>query len=402
MGLTRKGKCTKHCELGRKGLKCSCPKVWSYYVEFPVLDDGTTLTLARGVPGAKLKRWKVNSLNKTVAKQQDAMIMTNLMKGIVKSDHFQGQMTFKALAEAYLALPRVKEQANYERKQMWVEQRFLPAFGASRLISAITPENIEAYYQSRRKEVSLATANRELSAIKHIFSWACGTARKLPLTCPCLDKNPARSVWKETEDNVRDEILEPAQFEALQANSPEYLRPIIRVAYATGMRLGEILSLTWSKADLKGGFIRLKGEDTKSGEGRLIPLDLLPGLRDMFKELHKTRMLHEQHVFLHGGQPVFSLKGAFKAACKGAGITNFRFHDLRHTAITNMRRAGIDPLTIMQISGHKTMVCFTRYNSFREDDLRAAALKSNTYLTLAHAKVAEQLSEGARKEAASA
>jgi integrase len=175
------------------------------------------------------------------------------------------------------------------------------------------------------------------------------------------------------EDNVRDEILEPAQFEDLQAHSAEYLRPIILVAYATGMRLGEILGLTWDRADLKSGFIRLKGEDTKSGEGRLIPLDLFPGLRDMFKEIHKTRMLHEQHVFLHSGQPVLSLKGAFKAACKGAGITDFRFHDLRHTAIINMRRAGIDPLTIMQISGHKTMVCFTRYNSFREADLRVTS-----------------------------
>jgi len=85
------------------------------------------------------------------------------------------------------------------------------------------------------------------------------------------------------EDNVRDEILEPAQFEDLQAHSAEYLRPIILVAYATGMRLDEILGLTWDRADLKGGFIRLKGEDTKSGEGRLIPLDLFPGLRDMFK-----------------------------------------------------------------------------------------------------------------------
>ena len=123
----------------------------------------------------------------------------------------------------------------------------------------------------------------------------------------------------------------------------------------------------------------------------------------MFKELHKTRAPHEQHVFLHSGQPVLPLKGVFKAACKGARIKNFRFHDLRHTAITNMRRAGIDPLTIMQINGHKTMVCFTRYNSFRESDLRAAALKSNTYLlTLAHAKAAEQMSEEARTNAASA
>jgi hypothetical protein len=84
--------------------------------------------------------------------QQEALIKTDLMKGIVKSDQVQGPMTFKALADAYLALPRVKEQANYERKQMWVEQRFLPVFGASTLITAITPESIEAYYQADAKK----------------------------------------------------------------------------------------------------------------------------------------------------------------------------------------------------------------------------------------------------------
>lgn len=373
-----------------------------YYVEFTVLDNGETLALASGIQGARIKRWKTGTVNRTLAKQQEALIKTDLMKGLVRSDQVQGPMTFKALAEAYLALPRVKEQANYERKKWWVEQRFLLAFGAARPITAITPENIEAYYQRRRKEASLATANRELAAIKHIFSWACGTARKMPQARPCLDRNPARSVWKEKEDNVRDEILEPAQFEALQTNSPAYLRLINLVAYATAMRRGEILGLTWDKVDLKNGFIRLKGEDTKSGEGRIIPLALSPDLPGMFRALQKTRALHMPYVFQRDGQHIRSLKGSFRAACKAAGITNFRFHDLRHTAITNMRRAGIDPLTIMQISGHKTMVCFTRYNSFREADLKAAADKSNTYLTLAHEKASKQAIERDAKNVASA
>lgn len=125
----------------------------SFYVEFRVVDDGKTFTLAREIPGARLKRWKVSSLNKTVAKQQEALIKTDLMKGLVKSDQVQGPMTFKTLTEGYLALPRVMAQANNERKQRWVEQCFLPTFGTNRLISAITPESIEAYYQSRRKEV---------------------------------------------------------------------------------------------------------------------------------------------------------------------------------------------------------------------------------------------------------
>ena len=55
-------------------------------------------------------------------------------------------------------------------------------------------------------------------------------------------------------------------------HSPDYLIPIIKVAYHTGMRRGEILRLSWDKVDLKEGFIRLKPEDTKTNEGRHVPL----------------------------------------------------------------------------------------------------------------------------------
>ena len=198
-----------------------------------------------------------------------------------------------------------------------------------------------------------------------------------------LNFNPVQPIRQQKELNVRDEILSTEQFQQLQAHSPTHLRPINLVAYVTGMRKGEILNLRWDRVDLKGGFIRLRPEDTKTREGRLIPLSLSVELEEIFRDLAKTRALHDPRVFLRDGKPILDVDGAFAAACREAKITNFRFHDFRHTAITNMRRAGIDQLTIMKLSGHKTMVCFTRYNSFREPDLKAAASKINTYLTLA-------------------
>jgi integrase len=83
------------------------------------------------------------------------------------------------------------------------------------------------------------------------------------------------------------------------------------------------------------------------------------------------------------GSP-FSPPGQFSAACRRAGIASFRFHDFRHTQVTNMRRAGIDHLTIMRIPGHKTLEVFKQYNSFLEDNLGDAANRFNTYLTHAH------------------
>ncbi len=62
------------------------------------------------------------------------------------------------------------------------------------------------------------------------------------------------------------------------------------------MRLGEILHLTWDRVDLKANVIRLKAEDTKTNDGRLVPLT--PELTALLKDLYKVRYLTEDSVFL--------------------------------------------------------------------------------------------------------
>lgn len=375
MGLTKRGK--------------------HWYIEFPVIDDGERLRLApygsRSVRGIKLKRWK-SGPSKEQAEKLEASKRTELETVGISSRKLLDLLTFKALTDAYLADKKIQRQALYACKKSWIEKRFLPAFGETTLAAAVTRDMVEAYLDGRRKEVAVATANRELAGVKHIFSWAVNKGR--------MEKNPLQHLKQEKEDNVRDEILEPAQFDSLQQHSPDHLRPINLVAYQTAMRRGEILMLTWDKVDEKRGFIRLAAEDTKTDEGRIIPLS--SELRATFAELRKTRALHEKRVFLRDGQSVADFRHAFATACKLAGIEGFHFHDFRHTAITNMRRAGIDPLTIMQISGHKTMECFTRYNSFREPDLSAAADRLNTHLTLAHQAASKGSESEGKKKAVSA
>jgi integrase len=64
-------------------------------------------------------------------------------------------------------------------------------------------------------------------------------------------------------------------------------------------------------------------------------------------------------------------RGSFLRACKEAGIDNFTFHDLRHTAINNWRLQGNDYFRIMAVSGHRTMEVFKRYNKVSREELRA-------------------------------
>ena len=84
-------------------------------------------------------------------------------------------------------------------------------------------------------------------------------------------------------------------------------------------------------------------------------------------------------MFLYKGMPVRDVKTAFAKACTRAGIANLRLHDLRHTASTNLRRAGVDATTAMKIVGHKSERMHRRYDTVEPEDLRRAVSQLATY-----------------------
>jgi integrase len=349
-----------------------------YYIEFPVLDDGERMTLARSVLGAKLKRWKTGTKNKTLAREQEACIKRDLMVGIIKSDRLSGPVTFKALAALYLDATENRRQATYGLKKSRIEQHLMPLFGG-KVLEAITPRMAEEYREQRRNApgyegttVKTATINREIGILKHMLTWAVRER---------LAKESTLKGFKlERENNARDRVLELSEFHLIAGKMvDDETKLVTEIAYHTAMREGEILNLERDQIDWKAGFIRLRAEDTKTDEARSIPLSLLPArILTALQERLKVAVLHDKRVFT---VPNSTFRWRFNKAVSLAGIHDFRFHDLRHCATTNMRRAGIDAITIMKITGHKTLAMFKRYNSFHEKDLRAAAAQINTYLT---------------------
>jgi ABC-type multidrug transport system fused ATPase/permease subunit len=107
---------------------------------------------------------------------------------------------------------------------------------------------------------------------------------------------------------------------------------------------------------------------------------MTPAVYQAFSELRHERRLDTNRVFLYKETPIQRIGTAFKAACRRAGITNLRIHDFRHTASTNLRRAGVDTATAMKIVGHKSDRMHRRYNTIELEDLHTyyghvAALK---------------------------
>ena len=129
------------------------------------------------------------------------------------------------------------------------------------------------------------------------------------------------------------------------------------------MRAAEIFNLDWKQVNLVKGIITLYAEQTKTNEGRKVPIS--PLLHDTISRLSPKR----GPVFMYHGKSVASVKNAFKSAREKAEIENFCFHDFRHTFVTNMRRAGKQDRVIMAITGHKTFSVFTRCDTVSEEDI---------------------------------
>jgi integrase len=185
---------------------------------------------------------------------------------------------------------------------------------------------------------------------------------------------------------VRDRIVSPEEFEILQNELPEYII-ILSLGYYLGMREGEILNLRGKQIHFyengaDEGHIELYDSETKSGEGRRIPFGSSIGR--LLKEHLVTQKRGGPESFLfttERGNLLGNFRRGFQRACRRAGIKELCFHDFRHTAITNMRKAGVNISVIMAISGHKTMAMFRRYNRIDLDDGREAMKKVEAYLS---------------------
>lgn len=165
-------------------------------------------------------------------------------------------------------------------------------------------------------------------------------------------------------------VLDEAGFQRLFAAAEEAIRPILLVAFDTGMRKQELLSLRWEQVDLEAGTVTLAPEDTKTEEPRLIVLTARA--KEAVAALHAPKAT--AYVF---GNPRtktrwVDVKKRFQRALLAAELHGLWFHDLRRSFITRARRVGVPESVVMRMSGHRTRAVFERYNVVDTQDLRAA------------------------------
>lgn len=273
-------------------------------------------------------------------------------------------------------------------------------FGAWRAVE-VSAEAVDNYISEKQDAGSApATINRSTQLLAQAFRLA--IERKHLSTAPQIRHLSEKG-------NARQGFFADAEFHAVREKLPEYLRDFVQFGYLTGWRKGEIASLRWS--DLEGDLVRLRGENSKNGEGRTVTLsgdlaDLIERRKVQRKVVKKSGIVLSEYVFHLKGEPVGDFRKAWATAGVAVGMGQFVcdrcnqpvdghtceecnceagyvgriFHDFRRTAVRNMVRAGVPERVAMTISGHKTRSVFDRYNIVNEADLREAMQQTQSYL----------------------
>lgn len=265
--------------------------------------------------------------------------------------------------------------------------RHLQAHFSGMSAERIRRADVAKYIQARKEDgVSGSTINRELDLLSAASNYVRVT----------LEWNVQNAVsgmsLKEPEGRLRWITREEAERLIAEASKERWKSPhladFIRLALNTGCRKNELLKLSWNRVDFDAGYIRLEGENTKNGKRRIVPLSGIA--RSALENRAQFRAEHcpaSPWVFAHrNGERIQFLQNGFKSACKRAGITDFRVHDLRHTCASWLVSAGVPLFEVKELLGHSSIEMTERYAHLSPDNLSRVAntldrLQSSDILT---------------------
>lgn len=268
-----------------------------------------------------------------------------------------------------------KYQASHKTTEYQL-RNLCQGIGKAKLLSEMDSPCLTDYVAKRRSKVSDASVNRELELLRRLMRRA-GEVWKVNVG---EGVNWGGLMLREPEGRVRE--LSRIEEDKLFACLRQDLHPLIKFCMITGVRLNNAIGLTWPQVDFDAMVIRLMVKSIKpGGETQHVAMN-----RSLVALLSAERGNHETYVFTYAcargrGDRKRTLRypltatgwrKAWRKALKDAGISDFRFHDLRHTAATRTLRATQNLKVTQKLLGHKSIASTARYAHAMVDDVRAA------------------------------
>ena len=205
-----------------------------------------------------------------------------------------------------------------------------------------------------------STTNRYLALVRSILI-------KAKDDWEWLERVTKIKLFKEPPGRVR--FLTPEQAKRLLEELPEHLLAVIRFDLATGLRLSNVAKLKWSDIDFEHKHAWVAAFDSKSRKSISIDLNA-----DAIKALQGELGKHPERVFTYKGKPLDNLNTrAWRKALQRAEITDFRFHDLRHTWASWHRQNGTPAHELQAMGGWSTATMVERYAHLGKDVIAGAS-----------------------------
>jgi len=214
------------------------------------------------------------------------------------------------------------------------------------------------------KQRSIATVNRELGLLRRVLNvaLASGWIHKSPFTM-------GKSLISVGDEKPRERILTREEEERMLAacvGPRAHLRAIIICALDTGMRRGELFKLKWADVDFDNKLITIRAFNTKTMRQRQIGM---------------TERLARELAILYAQNPnpeallfgIGSIKGSWDKVRKQAGVSDLRFHDLRHTYATRLVSKHLPLSEVGRVLGHTQPTTTYRYTNLTVETARRAA-----------------------------
>jgi integrase len=311
------------------------------------------------------------SQSETFARKTDALLWAQQMEADIRAGRaFHGTEARRRTVSELVARYRAEVLPQYSsREQRWRNQKLAwweGQLGHARLAS-ITPPTISGCKTilaksgggRKPRSVAAATQVRYLAILSHVFNFA---VRDLGW----LAANPVATVRRPREPRGRVRCLSAEErnrlLEACRSSGDKRLFPLVLCALGTGARQGELLNLRWRDVDLQRGTAVL--QHTKNTERRT--LVLAGAVLEVVRELSTVRRIDTDRIFAGGPREPAFPRRAWEQAVTDAGLTDFHFHDLRHTFASYLAMNGATLAELADALGHKTLAMVKRYAHLSE------------------------------------
>jgi integrase len=308
---------------------------------------------------------RIRQSTETTDKKLAAAILAKVRTLIVEGKWFETeQLKYRTLQE--FIDKYVKERSSHKAPKSYVRDKncfkHLQDFFGVCTLAEINPGRVNEYKQKRLEVADPQTVVKELGLLKAAFNVAIKEWEW------CKD-NPVTKVSMPQVPPGRVRYLTSVELNSLLDNAEDWFRPILITAVHTGMRKGNLLSLSWDQVDLTRKVIIL--EKTKNRDRLAIPINdtLYKTLMDLRKIVPINKL-----VFHREGKPLYSklLSRALTRALKKSGIENFRFHDIRHTFASLLVQNKTDLFVVQKLLGHRDSRMTQRYAHLAHERLAAA------------------------------